>query len=262
MSTFSLKLFAVLAMLLDSIASIILYNTNYTGLYILFKSIGSLSFPIFAFLIVEGLYRTKDVKKYLKRLGIFALISEIPFDIALYQYFWKSNLLRDIKSIYENGYNDHNLEVLIKNIFGRQNVLITLFLGLLLIYLMSLVEKKYEKELLLSNLVDAVLTVVFCVVAYFMNPYYGFGGILIIVAFYLFRSSKAMISIMLFLINGTLLANIRSGNIMDLIQLLATLAMLPIAFYNGKKGKDIKYFFYIFYPAHLLFLLLVSLFIF
>lgn len=261
MSTFTLKLLAVLAMLIDHIGAIILYNTKYAKLYIIFRAIGRLAFPIFAFLIVEGFARTRDVKRYLKRLGIFALISEIPYDISLYRHFWKSDLFTDTQSIYANGYNDHNLGELISHLFSKQNVLFTLFLGLLLIYLMSLVEKRYEKNLLASNLLDAVLTVGFCGIAYFIRTDYSFGGILMIVAFYLFRSSKVMMSMILFLINGTVIANIKSGNLMDLLQLLATFAMLPIALYNGKKGKDIKYFFYIFYPAHLLLLFVISLFI-
>jgi hypothetical protein len=248
-------------MLIDHIGAIFLASDP--KLYLLFRSIGRLAFPIFVFLIVEGFYHTHDVKKYLKRLGIFALISEIPYDLAFYHSDFGRNIFEDITAIFQNG--DKNLAQLIYNLNLNQNVFFTLFLGLLLIYLMSLVEKKYEKNLLLSNLVDAALTVGFCVIAYFLRCDYNFGGILIFVAFYLFRSSKIMISFSLFIINGTVLSNFaaftETKNIFYILQMLATFAIIPIALYNGKKGKDIKYIFYIFYPAHLLILFLISQFI-
>ena len=87
----TLKIIAIITMLIDHIGATILwmeiiYNGDQLyGLYYLCRSIGRISFPIFCFLLVEGFMHTSDVKKYAVRLGIFALVSEIPFDLALGQ---------------------------------------------------------------------------------------------------------------------------------------------------------------------------------
>jgi hypothetical protein len=160
--------------------------------------------------------------------------------------------------------NSGRVELVISQLNAYQNVFFTLFLGLFLIYLMSLVEKNI-KSVFFGNIVDAALTILFCTAAFFLNPDYGIAGILMIVAFYLFRTSKAVLSICLFIISGTILSDLKyyqeTGNILAVIPMFATFAIIPIAFYNGKKGKNIKYFFYIFYPAHLLFLFLIYQFI-
>jgi hypothetical protein len=223
MNTFTLKLIAIITMLIDHIGAIFVPGDSM--LYLIMRCIGRLSFPIFVFLIVEGFHHTSDVKKYLIRLGAFALISEIPFDLAFYGKVFAGN---------------------------HQNVFFTLFLGLLLITLMSIIEKKYQKHVFISNILDAILTLVFCGVALLLRTDYHFAGILLIVAFYLFRGSKSIITLALLIVTTTLLGN---------INVLATLAIIPIAFYNGEKGKNIKFIFYIFYPAHLLILALINMFL-
>jgi hypothetical protein len=119
-----------------------------------------------------------------------------------------------------------------------------------------MVENRFKKEILLSNLFEALITLGLSFAAAFLRTDYGFAGVLLIVAFYLFRGSKVLLTICLLFIIGTFFRD-SSGNIT--IEILAMLAMIPIAFYNGKKGKNIKYIFYIFYPAHLLLLWLISL---
>lgn len=265
MSTFVLKMIAITAMLIDHIGAIFISSAEYPELYFVSRGIGRLAFPIFVFLVVEGFYHTRNVKKYLIRLGIFAIISEVPFDLAFYHFHFRANALTDINAVYQNGYQDSNLELLLTRLNDNQNIFFTLFIGLLLIYLMSMVEKYFEKQVILSNLIDAGLTIAACAIAYFLKTDYNIPGILIFVSFYLFRGSKLIISICLFIICGTILSKVniflQTGNMIHIISLFTTFAMIPIALYNGKKGKDVKYFFYIFYPAHLLILFFISQFI-
>lgn len=211
-------------MLIDHIGAILI--PAHSDMYLIFRSIGRLAFPLFCFLLVEGLHHTRSVKKYLIRLGIFAIISELPFDLAFSD---------DIRT----GY------------LLQQNVFFTLFIGLLVIYLMGLAEKKYKSNPLINGLIQSSLVAIGCVLATLMHTDYMFMGILLIVAFYLFRGKKVLLAVSLFLITNF------TG---FYLEGLATLSIIFILAYNGERGpKGNKYFFYVFYPAHILLLYCISL---
>jgi hypothetical protein len=223
MNSYHLKLIAIITMLIDHTGAVLVPSN--TMLNLIMRCIGRLSFPIFVFLLVEGFHHTKDVKKYLLRMGAFALISEIPFDLAFY-----GKVLE----------------------FNHQNIFFTLFLGLLCMYLMSIVEKKFSRNFLVMNLLNALLTLMIGIIAFIMKTDYDYRGIILIVAFYLFRESKLLRGFSLLFVSGYLLGY---------INILATASIIPITLYNGQKGKSIKYAFYIFYPAHLLILAFINRFI-
>jgi lysylphosphatidylglycerol synthetase-like protein (DUF2156 family) len=137
----------------------------------------------------------------------------------------------------------------------HQNVFFTLFLGLLLITLINRVEKRFEKRIVVNFIIKVILIIIFCFAAFLLRTDYDYAGILTITAFYILRGNNILITAALLFIFGYILGQ---GQIT--ISILAVLSMFAIAFYNGKKGKDIKYIFYAFYPAHLLLLYFVSVF--
>lgn len=99
LNSFQLKCIAVITMIIDHTGAV-LFPDNMTLRYI-----GRIAFPIFCFLLVEGFFHTRDVRKYMLRLGMFAVISEIPYDLA---------------------FRDTVIE------FEHQNVFFTLFIGVVM----------------------------------------------------------------------------------------------------------------------------------
>ena len=245
MSTFALKLVAIIKMLIDHVTAVLVPVD--TWLYIAGRLIGRLALPIFVFLLVEGFYNTRSVKKYLTRLGIFALISELPFDLAFYNSFF-SKSGGDIKADLPRIFSDAKIfDIVLERFMRHQNIFFTLFLGLMTIWLMSMVEKRFKNNMLYVNIINAIITIASCLIAVILRTDYNFRGVLLIVAFYLFRGSKALLVLSLLIIS------------FDIVQAFSALAVLPIAFYNGKKGTGMKYFFYAFYPVHLLLLYVIVL---
>ncbi|WMJ87555.1 TraX family protein [Anaerocolumna sp. MB42-C2] len=225
MNGYVLKMIAIITMFIDHTAAILIPSD--TIAYLICRSIGRLAFPIFCFLLVEGFIHTSNVKRYLLRLGLFALISEIPFDLAF------SN-----KSLHY-GY------------ILQQNIFFTLFIGLAVICFMSIIDLKFAKNVFIRKGLDCLVVVLGCVLATVLATDYEFMGVLLIVAFYVFRFNKFLLTL------AVLLVNVSFGLG---LQVFAALSMLFILFYNGKRGhQGNKYIFYIFYPAHILLLYFISL---
>ena len=105
LTSYQLKWIAVLSMITDHIGAVFYPDEQ------IFHQVGRIAFPIFAYLLVEGFFYTRDVFRYMMRLGIFAIISEIPFDLL---------------------FQGRVLE------FSHQNIFFTLFLGVFLMYELSL----------------------------------------------------------------------------------------------------------------------------
>ena len=208
-----------------------------------FTCIGRIAFPIFAFMIVEGYFQTSNLKKYILRLLVFAVISEIPF-----------NLMLGGRVFYPVA----------------QNVLWTFLIGLCLIWLM---EKVKDKNIAIRSLMLILLLFVGLVLGIMGMVDYYHAGIYTVLMFYLFRGRKWYHFILqligLWYINTELLGgyeylfNIGSYTLHILRQSIAVVAIIPIWLYNGKQGyynKFIKYIYYLFYPCHILILWLITIF--
>lgn len=216
----TLKFIAIASMLIDHIGAAVLEKgllvsrlvrsdavlyDRLISLDRILRAIGRPAFPIFCFLLVEGFLHTRDSKKYALRLFLFALISEIPFDMA----------------IYGTPVN-----------WNMQNVFFTLLIGLLVMMACTYSSKNVWIQSLIFALGLGA--------GYLLHTDYGFKGVLLIEILYFFRYDRKPQCI--------------AGAIAFSWEMTAPLAFLPILAYNGQRGLSLKYFFYLFYPVHLLLL--------
>ena len=217
-----LRLLAILFMLLDHLwATVVSGNLWRT-------CVGRLAFPIFAFQIAEGFFRTSDCKKYLRRLLLFALISEIPFNLVM-----GGSWLFPF----------------------HQNVLWTLALGLWAVMALDKARRSGNRR----DVAAAVLTVAAALglsVVGFTD--YGLAGVLTVLLFYAardFRGAWLCRLAGMVLINCVLIQGQTLPALWDFpIQGFAVLALIPIGLYDGRQGrggKVMKWLGYWFYPVHL-----------
>ncbi len=201
----------------EAVGQWLMQNQKLYVVYNIMRMVGRIAFPIYCFLLVQGFTYTKNRMKYAARMIIFAVISEIPFDLL-----FRSTPLE----------------------FGYQNVFFTLFLGLLAMIGINWVEENRETINALFRILLTFAIIAGCMaMASNMHTDYAAIGILCIIVLYLFRKSKRY--------------QILAGCAVFIWELTAPLAFIPIGFYNGKRGWNLKYFFYLFYPVHLLLLYLL-----
>jgi hypothetical protein len=247
-SGYWLKMIAVITMLIDHTAASILERMlqimpawgpitmancdNWYRLDVILRGIGRMAFPIYCFLLVEGFIYTHSKAKYALRLFIFALISEIPFDMALFKSYWDMS---------------HN------------NVFFTLWIGLLTIWatdfvMVHMADGMNEKipPILLRILRTVLMFGIFLLGCGLASKVfccdYGMSGICAIYVLYMLRNQRQV---------GFATAVVLLGIMSGTLELLALLMLIPMHFYNGTRGKQHKYFFYAFYPVHLLFLAII-----
>ena len=202
---------------------------------------GRVAFPIFAFMAVEGYFHTRSFKKYILRMLLFAVLSEIPFDL-MYGGTW--------------FYPVH------------QNVLWTFLLSLLGVWLMEQVRKKGKTWMYLLVCV-LVVPAGLVLGTLCMVDYYG-AGVLTVFVFYFLHGRKwwcflgqlaALYWLNVELLGGLMYPVQLFGMEFELCQQgLALLALIPIWLYRGRQGyrsKPFQYLCYAFYPVHMLLLVVV-----
>lgn len=322
----TIKLIAVLSMLIDHTAAVILLRqimaegyraaalagesaleswlAAHGGLYLAYevmRSAGRLGFPLFCFLLAEGFRMTGDVRKYGLRLGIFALISELPFNLAIAGSLFTSG--------YQNVYFTLFLGLFVLCVFdffrkcglpgARERlpeilwgifrvtgpVFIGVYLGVWLSirflpgspnemrdYLsftgnftlpavlicgvccgaawtvLFLAGRKKGKVWVRTVSGDLTVLVLVMYLAELLRTDYAGMGVLTVAVMYLFRENRVKSAAA-----GCIVLTLMSAS-----EVFAFLALIPVAIYNGRRGLKMKYFFYIFYPAHLLLLYLIA----
>ncbi len=249
LSTFTLKLIAIITMTIDHIGAV-LGADGYGGIltydtYMILRIVGRIAFPIFCYLIVEGYFYTRSVKKYALRLFAFACISQIPYTLAL-----KGARIT----------------------FNHLNIFFTLLLGLILVWVIdSTINKiKNTSNLHQSNILPAVLIIL--LIFYLTDDYlgidYGIYGLLLILIFYFFRENKSPSAEDIYSYDEA--ADIKRFTLLFIsigaitlifstqLQIYCLFALIPISMHNHKKGRSLKYVFYAYYPIHLLILYFIK----
>ena len=152
------------------------------------------------------------MRKYLGRCFVFALLSEIPFDMAIFG-----------QVCYLKG----------------QNVYFTLTLGLCALVVLDKIRKAAAQQDLLCVLGQLVCIGAFACTAQWLEVDYHWKGVLFIIMFYYCRNINIWVRDLV-------------GALAFSYELTAPLAFIPIHLYNGTRGKQMKYLFYAIYPVHLL----------
>lgn len=217
MNSTNLKVIAVVTMLIDHLGAVLFPE------YLALRIVGRIAFPIYAFLLVEGYFHTRNVNKYMLRLGAFAVISEIPFDLTFFgtPFYW-----------------------------AYQNVFFTLLLGVMA--MKTIDHFKYKNQML-----GTILAGVLVIFSLGLSTDYSILGMLSILFFFYERENRfkavawvSVLHVVYALTNSGLFEGhfaIRGG-----LQMFVVVAMPLIYYYNGEKGRGMKYLFYAFYPVHLI----------
>ncbi len=223
MNTSHIRLLAITTMIVDHIGAFF-----YPDVEIL-RLIGRLSFPLFAWLIANGAYYTKNSYHYLLRLFLLAIMSQIPYALV-------AN---------EPG-----------NYFQSFNILFTLSLGLLAIIC---IQKTH-------TLIAGIGVIACAALAQFIGSEFGAFGVLSIVTFYLFFENKLYLAIsQIVLVLAYFISSItwlpRDGTAlnMNIAPVIGLISLLFIVLYNQKEGWKIGYLFYIVYPLQYAIIYLVRL---
>jgi len=203
-----LKIIACVSMLLDHIGA---YLVPWAWL----RMVGRLAFPLYCFLLVQGIAHTSSLRRYGMRLLLFAVISEVPYDLLKY------------------GKLD----------FGGQNAIVTLLLGLCMIAAMKRTHALWK---------ECAIAVTFAVAAALLQVEYGSFGIALIAVMYLMgEGTDSLLAVAVVLAAMGLLTPWTDGFPQ---QLPCVFAVLPMAAYSGKRlsaNRWGKWAFYLFYPLHM-----------
>ena len=218
-TSFALKIVAIIAMTCNHAAYIFYPHIPFEPRCALL-AIGGITFPVMAFLLVEGYVHTSNLRRYGERLLAFALVSEVPFWLFL----------------------------------GHEgNVLFTLLGGLVMLWVVENVENLWLRT---------VLVLAICAATWVCD--WGAVGPVLVLLFYMLRERPGGILLAMLLPIGMGLYS-TLGHFVDalaegswrnlpfvLYYAVGNTAAIPLLMaYNGQRGRSLKWFFYLYYPAHI-----------
>ena len=211
-----LKIIAMVSMVFDHLGD------NFFPDQTWMRIIGRIAMPIFTFCVCEGYIHTRDRKKYLTRMLLFALISEIPFDLVT---------------------SGKVLE------FTHQNIMFTFALAAGTLMCCDLVLNKFGKKT--GSILTGVIMLVSMMLSVVLRLDYSMTALAVVFVYYLLKDKALEIRNLAAMAVHFLLRNVG-------VYLYGVLGFIPLFLYNGKRGKGLKWLFYVFYPGHLLLIYLIS----
>lgn len=284
-----LKLIAIISMTIDHIGAYLFYSgsdiVSPQGINLM-RSIGRMALPIFAYFLVVGYFKTRDIKKYISRIHLFAIISQIPFTLAFYyenyyvyesvnfieyDYKWLLAIIPmiafyyvlildrkfDISLVYVSiAWLITPINTSVNGYFlltGYDlNIFYELGLALILFEYFNLLKTRYKNNVLMYIIIAISVILSYYYIGGIAN--YGYNAIALMIALYLTKGTKYYQSFIVFLW-GYYMYNWNMTNIIFIV-----LTCILLLTYNGKKGSNLKYLFYTFYPIHITILAIFNLF--
>ena len=215
-----LKLLAMVSMVFDHVGDMFFPEQTWM------RMIGRLAMPIFSFCIAEGYAHTRDKNKYMLRMGLFAIVSELPFDLA-----------------FSRGLD-----------WGHQNIMLSFLISILALrsfdWLLGEANPETGKFKAGRAALGVLAVLVMAGLALLLKADYTLFAVIAVFLFYVLRHRHPVL---------------RSAVGVGFLALTRTvgyysatgLSLIPLLLYNGKKGRGLKWLFYAFYPGHLLLLYLL-----
>ena len=216
----SLKLIAMISMVFDHVGDMFFPGALWM------RMIGRLAMPLFSFCIAEGYAHTKNKQRYLLRMGVFALVSEIPFDLA-----------------FEGRVG-----------LGHQNIMLSFFLAILALMLFDRIRGEGKEHAVGKTLLGILCVCAVAVLALVLRADYTLFAVLAVFLFYVLRNRHPLLRCG---VGVGFLALTRTVGYYR----ATGLSLIPLLLYNGKRGRGLKWLFYAFYPGHLLLLYLLKTFL-
>ena len=211
----TLKLIAMASMVLDHVGD------SFFPDQVWMRVLGRIAMPVFAFCISEGFAHTHDKQRYLLRMGIFSLVSEVPFDLVTAGVPLESS---------------------------HQNIMATFFWAIRGLMLFERITGEGAPKS--REAAGFIMLAVFAMLSVLLGLDYNMLGCGLIFVFYLLRGKGLEIEAAAGAVYHALLRNMG-------IYWFGLLGFLPILSYNGQRGRGLKWLFYLFYPGHLLLIWLV-----